>query len=686
MNLREWCIENNRNDLLLEWDIVKNKELGYTPNSIPFTFRTKVHWICEKGHPYLCTVYHKTRSGVKCPVCLNMKIIKGINDLATLYPNIAAEWDESNEKSPTEYAPKSGIKVKWRCKLGHIYESKIIDRVNKEYGCPICSNHQVLVGFNDLASQRPDLLREWDYLKNDKKPDEIIYSTQIKYYWICDKGHSYMASVYNRSNGTGCPYCLNQEILIGYNDFQSQNPELMKEWNFEKNNKLGIKPTEITSKSTKKVWWKCKKDGYEWETTPYRRVEGKGCPVCANRVVIKGINDLATTHPNIAKMYHPTKNKKSVYEITYGSPQKYWWLCEKGHEWETSPNMLSSGKGCPHCSNHISIPQAVLYLSINKKFKNMVQLYRINKTEFDIFIPELNLLIEYDGWIWHKDKHEFDFRKEKLAKEKGFNFLRVWEYKEADNIEVKSNKNILYYNVTKGYNYKYLCELFYMYLNKFYNLNIPTNIKYTSNEIELAAREYRANYEIKNSMAITHSEIAKEWHPTKNGKLKPEHVSYGSNQKVWWVCPLGHSYDMPISERTISKASCPYCSGRRRLVGFNDLTTTHSHLLEEWDYEKNIKSPTEYSKGSVDKVFWKCKEGHSYQSSIYSRAQLKTGCPQCYKNLRNFAVICVETNEYFETGLDAAKKLGKDTASTIYKCCRGEVKSAFGLHWKFYEE
>ena len=163
-------------------------------------------------------------------------------------------------------------------------------------------------------------------------------------------------------------------------------------------------------------------------------------------MVVKGINDLATTHPDIAKMYHPTKNKKSVYEITYGSPQKYWWVCEKGHEWKTSVASVSRGSGCPHCSNHISIPQAVLYLSVNKIFKNIVQLYRIDKTEFDIFIPELNLLIEYDGWLWHKDKHNFDLRKEKLAKEKGFNFLRVWEYKEKDNIQSKSNKCILYYN------------------------------------------------------------------------------------------------------------------------------------------------------------------------------------------------------------------------------------------------
>ena len=604
MNLREWCIENNRNDLLLE-------------------------------------------------------------------------WDESNEKIPIDYAPKSSLEVYWKCKLGHIYSSKIIDRTKKGYGCPYCSNHRVLKGFNDLASQRPNLVKEWDYLNNNKKPEEVIYTSHDKYKWICDKGHSYIAAVRNRSNGRGCPICVNLEILMGYNDFESQNPELMKEWNFEKNDKLGIKPTDITAKSAKKVWWKCEKDGYEWFAKVENRVNGQGCPVCANKVVVKGVNDLATTHPNIAKMYHPKKNNKSVYEITYGSPQKYWWVCEKGHEWESSPNMLSRGKGCPHCSNHISIPQAVLYLSVNKKFKNTVQLYRINKTEFDIFIPELNLLIEYDGWIWHKDRHDFDLRKEKLAQEKGYNFLRVWEYKEKDNIQAKSNRNILYYNVTKGYDYKYLCELFYMYLNKFYNLNISTNMKYTSNEIELIAREYRAKYEKENSIAITHPEIAKEWHPIKNGKLKPEHISYGTNLKVWWLCPNGHTYDSNVSARTGKNYGCPICSGRRRLVGFNDLTTTHPHLLEEWDYEKNIKSPTEYSKGSEDKVFWKCKEGHSYQASIYSRAQLNSSCPECYKiygrkkikpGINDIATTCPELLRYWDYSRNekSPKEVGKGSQDKYY--------------------
>ena len=55
-------------------------------------------------------------------------------------------------------------------------------------------------------------------------------------------------------------------------------------------------------------------------------------------------------------------------------------------------------------------------------------------------------------------------------------------------------------------------------------------------------------------------EIASEWHPTKNGELKPEDFTHGSNEVVWWLCPKGHSYDAVINQRTGErKKCCPHC-------------------------------------------------------------------------------------------------------------------------------
>ena len=106
-------------------------------------------------------------------------------------------------------------------------------------------------------------------------------------------------------------------------------------------------------------------------------------------------------------------------------------------------------------------------------------------------------------------------------------------------------------------------------------------------------------------------------------------ISIGSHQKVWWKCEKGHSYDSTISHR-LEGNGCPYCSSHRVLSGYNDLATTHSELLKEWDYEKNIIKPTEISKGSRKKVFWICNNGHSYDSTISHRLE-GNGCPYCVK-------------------------------------------------------
>lgn len=105
--------------------------------------------------------------------------------------------------------------------------------------------------------------------------------SKSKYWWKCKKGHSFYASVSSRTNlKSGCPYCSNQKVIIGYNDLATTNPELLKEWNYERN--MDITPQSVTAGSGKKVWWKCK-NGHEWLSSIYNRKRGRNCPVC-NRI------------------------------------------------------------------------------------------------------------------------------------------------------------------------------------------------------------------------------------------------------------------------------------------------------------------------------------------------------------------------------------------------------------------
>ena len=130
------------------------------------------------------------------------------------------------------------------------------------------------------------------------------------------------------------------------------------------------------------------------------------------------------------------------------------------------------------------------------------------------------------------------------------------------------------------------------------------------------------------SLQIEYHEIAKEWHPIKNGDLKPTDVTFGSGKKVWWKCEKGHEWISSIANRVRGKG-CPYCAGQKVWSGYNDLATTEPALSLQWHPTKNgALRPTDVTVGSGKKVWWKCEKGHEWQAAIYSRAS-GYGCPYC---------------------------------------------------------
>ena len=69
-------------------------------------------------------------------------------------------------------------------------------------------------------------------------------------------------------------------------------------------------------------------------------------------------------------------------------------------------------------------------------------------------------------------------------------------------------------------------------------------------------------------------------------------------------------------------------NSRKLVIGVNDIITIRPHLKDEWDYEKNLYNPEQYTYGSRERVHWKCKYGHEWIAMIYERYR-GTGCPVC---------------------------------------------------------
>lgn len=203
---------------------------------------------------------------------------------------------------------------------------------------------------------RPELLSQWDDQRNGAlTPQTVSYGSRVQVWWHCDKGHQWQSAVFSRTGShSRCPYCAGVRAWPGETDLASRHPELARQWS-PKNQ--GLTPNEVLPGSHKMVWWRCEK-GHQWQAMVKSRVAGAGCPVCANKKVRAGYNDLTVTHPGLAAQWHPTKNGMLLpSQVVAGTHTKVWWRCEKGHIWQAAvTSRANSGSDCPVCAGKRIIP------------------------------------------------------------------------------------------------------------------------------------------------------------------------------------------------------------------------------------------------------------------------------------------------------------------------------------------
>ena len=99
-------------ELVSEWS-EKNE---IKPTEVSIGSHKKVIWQCKQGHEWTATVKSRTINGTGCPYCSHNKVLAGFNDLATVFPDVAAEWSDRNEKKPTEVTAFANSKIWWKCK------------------------------------------------------------------------------------------------------------------------------------------------------------------------------------------------------------------------------------------------------------------------------------------------------------------------------------------------------------------------------------------------------------------------------------------------------------------------------------------------------------------------------------------------------------------------------------------
>lgn len=613
-----------------KWHPTKNNAL--TPYDVSPGSSKKVWWKCTQGedHEWQAMINNRTK-GSGCSVCANQTVVES-NSLSKVNPELAKEWhpNRNGELKPTDVTFGSHKKVWWQCHRGHdhVWKTSPSHR-NQGNGCPFCKNpsstpelrifselksifkaveHRVKINGFEVDILIPELKIGIEYdgefwHRNKQKQDlkkNVELGNIITLIRVRDKGLETLSEndiQQKTSNLTvnTIKSILQQilklreiespEVLSRINSYYQNNkwiaselfrklhaarnhidfeesieylyPEISNEWHPTKNDPL--LPKYFLPGSNKKVWWKCtNKEDHEWQSAiVHRCLNNTGCPICSNKKIVNS-NCLATLNSKLAKQWHPFKNGKlTPYDVGIGSNKRVWWKCPKGddHEWRTSvTHRTERGQGCPICSN--------------------------NKIVYSNSLARLNPKLAEE---WHPTKNS--------------NLT-------PSDVGTGSNKSV-WWKCPQGEDHEWKAII----VNRQRGAGCPIC----------------ANQKVvkSNSLAILDPELAKEWHPTKNDKLTPYHVSLRSGKKVWWKCPKGddHEWQAIIRNRQGRGDGCTICSNHKVVLS-NCLATIYPELAKDWHPTKNGSlTPMDVTSGSNKTVWWLNHVGHEFEAKICDRVR-----------------------------------------------------------------
>ncbi len=284
------------------WDFEANRKAGVDPYvESPYSRKIGtfvcVRITCKQKcvHRWTASLM-KFTAGDRCPFCSHHKVC-ACNSLHGLFPQVAAQLrsDEyNNEVDTTLISPKSNRKFifvceKTNCEKGCLHRI-VSSPCNKiEYGCPYCSRSRCCP-CNSVQGKFPHIAAQVmaDAEGNHMELDKISPYSSKRFIFICDETncerkclHQWEASMSNRVNGSGCPFCSQTyKTVCECNSLSRKYPTQMKDWDYTKNT---VDPKKLSPGSSIQCNWNCHVCHFEWRTQPKERTKflGSGCPECA---------------------------------------------------------------------------------------------------------------------------------------------------------------------------------------------------------------------------------------------------------------------------------------------------------------------------------------------------------------------------------------------------------------------
>ena len=476
-------------DLAKQWHPLKN---NCSPSEVMKKKKKKAWWICSEGHEWEAEIKSRT-TGVGCPYCCGKRVLKGFNDLATVNPDLAAEWHptKNGDLTPEDVTDASGKKVWWLCKNGHDYEMAVYNR-KRGSGCPKCSDalrtsfpEQAI--FYYIKQEFPDAVNGYkDIFDSSMELDIFIPSLKA--------GIEYDGRVFHSSTSNqlrdGRKYAICKEhgiVLIRIREMMRYTPLTLCDHKIE-----------IPNASDKYLNWAINNLCYHLGriVLPDVRRDRK----LIQQYLDKRNYSLAEEYPEIAEEWDYDKNDPLIPEnFAPHSNDKVGWICKKcGYKWNAAigDRTRPDSTGCPACAR--------------KRMTQKNTATRIRKKgSFAECYPEL---------------------------------LTEWDY--------DKNTDLSPYEISPGSGKKawWKCKTcaFEWYGSISHRVQ-GRGCPYCNHRIVIAG---------KNDLATLQPELIKEWDYSKN-TLNPTEVSIGCGKKAYWKCGIcGHEWEASIASRTAGHG-CP---------------------------------------------------------------------------------------------------------------------------------
>lgn len=589
----------------------------------------RVWWWCPHGHEWTAIIKNITRSA-GCPFC-NGRAVSATNNLAVLYPEIAAEWDNAkNDTSPQGFRPKSDHKAWWHCAKGHSWQAQIKARVVGK-GCPYCSGRCV-TDEGSLLAKFPHVAAEWHSGKNGPlKPADVAAGSKRIAWWQCKNGHEWTAQIVNRTTGrTGCPYCKNK-LVSSSNSLIALYSDIAAQWHPTRNGLLGA--DDVVAGSNASVWWQCSR-GHEWKAVvASRTARDSACPRCAgstSKAEMRIFSELYAIFSDARWREKVADAECDVFLPSFGVGIEY-----DGFLWHSTLEKAATDRlkgerlaeaGVkllrvreaplePLSSADIMVPKGITHAALMTKLAiSLAQLlpaeacaaiatssdmwaagqftndllYRRMLSWFPGPVPEKSLAIEHPDLAkeWHPSRNQpltpslFSSRTNTM----------VW----------------------------WRCEAGHEWKARIYHRTQRVGCPYCSGRIATMDR----------NLARSNPELAAELHPTLNGDHQAANLTPQSNRRVWWRCSDGHEWQAKVNNR-VHRRKCPFCNKKRPTPEYN-LAVLHPDIALEWHPMLNgVLAPSAVLPRSNRLVWWRCAQGHEWQDKVNARSARRVSCPRC---------------------------------------------------------